>query len=274
METRKLTHHQNMAAPADAALLTGNDAICYSVLKSILHRPNRCLLTDHTDVIVCHSCDPYPVWVWIRASAPDAAVSAAAEALRMHLPAEAGYHYILTRDALARLSAADPYFAALKEEMGVLSYRCDRLLPPAKMCGGQFCAAAPEDTGLLAQMWRDAAYEMEGHRHDDAVCRDKVSAQIASGTLFVWRTDNGEIAAMTARADVPDTDFSKINSVYTLPQYRRRGYAQHLVHAVSDGIFRCGRTPILYTDAGYAASNDCYRAIGFAVVGQLCKVMH
>lgn len=262
-----------MASASDAALLCGNDAICYSVLRAILPRPNRCLLTDHTDVILCHSCDPYPVWVWIRSSAPEDAVSAAAEALRVHLPAEAGYHYILTRDALARLSSADPYFGALKEEMGLLSYRCDRLLPPAKMCGGHICTAVPEDAGLLAQMWRDAAYEMEGHRHDDAVCRDKVSAQIASGTLFVFRTDSGEIAAMTAFADVPDTDFCKISSVYTLPQYRRRGFAQHLVHAVSDGIIRRGRTPILYTDAAYTASNECYRAIGFTVVGQLCKVM-
>ena len=88
--------------------------------------------------------------------------------------------------------------------------------------------------------------------------------------LFAWRKDSGEIVSLTARGDQPP--YSKITSVYTLPQHRRKGYAINLVYAVTETILADGLIPILYTDAGYAASNACYQKIGYQQVGSLCSI--
>ncbi|MBQ8834080.1 MAG: GNAT family N-acetyltransferase [Oscillospiraceae bacterium] len=88
-------------------------------------------------------------------------------------------------------------------------------------------------------------------------------------TLFTWRNDAGEIVALTAKVD--NGPYSRITSVYTLPGHRRKGYAIHLVHKVTETILADGLVPTLYTDANYRASNACYRKIGYQEVGNLIK---
>ena len=63
-----------------------------------------------------------------------------------------------------------------------------------------------------------------------------------------------------------------LGSVFTLPAYRRRHYAQHLVYRVTETVRSLGFLPMLYTDAGYPASNACYEKIGYALRGRLCTV--
>lgn len=51
--------------------LLKNDEYCFFVLSRILQGECRLTITDNRRIIVCHSCDPYPVWVWL----PDDATS-------------------------------------------------------------------------------------------------------------------------------------------------------------------------------------------------------
>ena len=52
----------------DQALLD-QDKYTFFVLKRLLGGENTLLLTDHERLIICFSCDPFPVWIW---NAPDA----------------------------------------------------------------------------------------------------------------------------------------------------------------------------------------------------------
>ena len=45
--------------------LLKNDEYCFFVLSRILQGECRLTITDNKRIIVCHSCDPYPVWIWL-----------------------------------------------------------------------------------------------------------------------------------------------------------------------------------------------------------------
>lgn len=100
-------------------------------------------------------------------------------------------------------------------------------------------------------------------------CLATLTRMVKNKCLFAWRTEAG-IVALTGRGD--QKNYSKITSVYTLPQHRRKGYAINLVHSVTQTILDDGLIPILYTDAAYGASNDCYRKIGYEQVGSLVSI--
>ena len=45
-----------------------------------------------------------------------------------------------------------------------------------------------------------------------------------------------------------------------------------MVYEVTRIIADSGLTPMLYTDADYAASNACYEKIGYILRGKLCSI--
>lgn len=264
-----LEHYRNQSCPELAELLA-EDAVTYAVLINILQDSCTDIYTDHINVIVCHSLSPYPVWVWCRDPGREENVDSIAGCLGEAFAPEDGYGYILDCGLLNHLREKDPRFRRMRMKMGLLSYRLDRLRDIDASCDGFFSLAKEEEIPYLTKLWHDLAFEMEGHDLSPERCGERVRSRMAAKSLYVWRRNDGEITALTARQDAGR--YGKISAVYTLPGYRRRGYAIHLVHKVTQLILEDGRIPILYTDAGYAASNACYQKIGFREVGSLCSV--
>ena len=124
------------------------------------------------------------------------------------------------------------------------------------------------DLDALAQLSKTAVYEMEHVERPLDVLRAELEGKIAAGQQFMWRDGDGKLAAITAYR--VEGRFGSVTGVYTLPTHRRHGYAMNLVHGVTARVLERGLTPILYTDADYAASNTCYQKIGYRQVGSLC----
>lgn len=267
MMSTLLKHYEHTAVPV-SDLLTGDDAITFSVLSNILHTDCAHIFTDHENIIVCHSASPYPVWVWCKNENDPVHTAEIAACIKEYFPSEKGFRWNMTYALFEALKVQDDYFAPLSTEMGLLSYRMDEILPVTHPCDGYADLAKPEEVHLLSILWHDACLEMEGFDHNEAFCRARVLEYMDKNNLHVWRSENGEITAITSRRDTPP--FSKAATVYTVPLERRKGYAMNLVHAVSAGMLQDGLTPILYTDANYAASNACYKKIGYREVGSLC----
>lgn len=264
-----LQHYEDQSCP-DAAGLLAEDAITYSVLMQILQSPCADIYTDHETLILCYSNAPYPVWVWCRNPENRDMLADAARCLKTAFPLEQGFSWNLSVRLLEKLQTYDPYFREAKPEMGLLSQRLDTILPIDRPCGGTMRLAQEADIPFLTAIWKDMAYEMEGFHFSEAQCRDKAQRLVESNKLFLWCNEAQQIVALTSRGDAPP--YSKVATVYTLPEHRRKGYALNLVRRVSLYILGDGLIPILYTDAGYRPSNDCYRKIGYRVVGELVKV--
>lgn len=269
MEKYGLFHYRDQAGVVDVDLLK-DDGITFSVLVSILQGTCAEVYTDHENVIICHSCEPYPVWVWCKNVENGADIAKIAACLKEAFPLEGGYKYNLGYELLEQLKRVDSYFEDSTIKMNLLSYRLDQINEIHYPCGGELVPAKAEDRDRLITLWHDLVLEMEGMELDGEQCRDRVDRHLEAGTLFSWRNEAGEIMALTSRGDTGS--YSKIAAVYTLPEHRRKGYAINLVHQVTEMILADGLTPILYTNADYGASNACYRKIGYQEVGRLCTV--
>lgn len=264
-----LQHYCDRACPEVASLM-GADPVTFSVLIKILQGPCAHVFTDHKNAVVCHSASPWPVWVWCRDAGDRETVAQIAACLKEYFPVERGFDCILSYDLLEKLKETDAYFQGVKQGMGLLSYRLDRIQEVSHPCEGSVSFVREEEISSLVSVWQDMHMEMEGRAFTPERCERSIRRMVEEKVLFAWRSDDGEILALTGRGD--QDGFSKITTVYTLPQYRRKGYAMNLVHAVTETILADGLIPILYTDADYAASNACYQKIGYRLVGRLTSI--
>lgn len=263
-----MKHYQNQACP-DAAELV-EEKITYSVLIKILRGRCAHIFTDLENVILCHSGWPYPVWVWCRDTENEKSVLEIARCIREELPLEQGYVHILSRELLEKMREKDEYFRAAREKRGLLSYRLDAIREIGASCDGYMSPVREEEIPSLIDVWHDMHMEMEGQDLSRERCENSMRSLVEGRNLFAWRIEDGTIAALTGRGD--QEEYSKITSVYTRPEYRRKGYAIHLVHGVTQMMLADGLIPILYTDAGYGASNACYQKIGYRQVGSLTSI--
>jgi predicted GNAT family acetyltransferase len=88
---------------------------------------------------------------------------------------------------------------------------------------------------------------------------------IEHGELYLW-TDADRPCSMVATTR--DTGSGRsINTVYTPPQYRRRGYATAAVAALSAMLLEDGhRFCCLYTDISNPTSNSIYARVGYVPI--------
>lgn len=264
-----LKHYQNQACPELSERIQA-EPITYSVLIKILQAPCTDIFTDEENLVICYSCAPWPVWVWCRDVSDDKMVRKIGACLMEHFPVEKGFDIIMRHGLLEQLRKTDPYFQNVREGMGLLSYRLDVMQDIAYPCAGTMGLVREEDIPDLLQTWHDMHMEMENREFSPEHCAQSIRRMVDEKSLFAWRDAAGEILALTGRGDQPP--YSKITSVYTLPAHRRKGYAINLVHGVTKTILEDGLIPILYTDAGYEASNSCYQKIGYHLVGRLTSI--
>ena len=264
---KKLLHYEHTDGEELREIVFGD--VSFSVLYDVLGRECEHIFTDGEEIIICHSEHPYPVWVWCGDSSNMENTAAIAECIKTYFPLTK-YSVNIDLELMGRLAEIDDYFAEYNTKMELLSYRLDEINEICHSCDGRMELADPKDRDALAYIWRDMAKEMEGYDFPMETCYENVDLMIEDDQLFVWRNDDGEIVATTSRGQIGW--FGKIAAVYTLPRHRRCGYAINLVHGVTRLILEDWLTPVLYTDGGYSASNECYKKIGYRQVGRLISV--
>jgi RimJ/RimL family protein N-acetyltransferase len=133
---------------------------------------------------------------------------------------------------------------------------------------------APSVPGFARQIcWNDfdvfqrwtLAFGAEAVPHDRSPTADAMQATLGQGRHWFWIADGMPVsmAAVARRTK----NAACINSVYTSPDHRNRGFAGAVTAAVAQEIFSEGRNTVcLYTDLRNAASNRCYAKIGFKPV--------
>jgi uncharacterized protein len=95
--------------------------------------------------------------------------------------------------------------------------------------------------------------------------REKMIPRIEAGMLFGWEHER-QLVAMAGLAR-PTSRTISVNSVYTPPEHRRRGFASALVAALSaEGLRRGKQRCVLYTDLANPTSNAIYQRIGYRPV--------
>ena len=82
---------------------------------------------------------------------------------------------------------------------------------------------------------------------------------------------DGKAVAMAKSARKTATHIA-VNGVYTLPEYRQRGYAAAVVAHICKLILNDGKIPLLYTDLANTCSDKAYTNVGFVPCGKVDEV--
>lgn len=247
------------------------DRYTFSVLSRVLGGACHCIRTDHERLILCHTVQPYPVWIWTPDGLTDAEKERAWQLAQETLPMAEGYRYNLKYE-LAE------YFIARAQEAGVqahiainmFAYDCPQVLAPAVPTDGSFHCCTREDIGEAAELIDQFHVDIAQDSTSREQCLALAQQQIGEQSFFFWKNASGETVACCCQR--LNDGLGCVGSVYTKPEYRRKHYAQHLVYQVTKRIAEAGFTPMLYTDADYVASNACYEKIGYVLRGKLCTI--
>jgi predicted GNAT family acetyltransferase len=145
--------------------------------------------------------------------------------------------------------------------MGLRLYEL-RDLQSARPVEGALRQVEASDRNLAIKWVRE--FNIEIHEPDGDF-EKMTDAWITLGQIWLWED---EVAVSMAVCRNPVKGVVRVTGVYTPPQWRRRGYAEACVYAVSKRSIEAGYRPILYTDLGNPTSNSIYRRIGYRAVSE------
>jgi uncharacterized protein len=154
---------------------------------------------------------------------------------------------------------------SFRNELSMRAYQLVAVTPPMNITG-MMRRAILEDRELIGR-WLMAFHDeaLPGSPMGDV--ERLMNMYFAAGVeglrgYFLWE-DQGEIVSLTAYTG-PTPHGMRINSVYTPPEHRKRGYASALVAGVSQYLLDSGRRfCFLFTDLKNPTSNKIYQDIGY-----------
>lgn len=115
------------------------------------------------------------------------------------------------------------------------------------------------------------AFHTEATPHDPVSnLEERILQNFNAGNYFLWESE-GEVVSVAAKAR-PLRSGITINSVYTPPEFRKKGYATQLVAKLSQQLLDEGKSFItLYTDLSNPTSNSIYQKIGYKQIGEFAN---
>ena len=254
----------------DFALLA-RDKYTFSVMDRILRGECERIRTDHERLLLCSSEKRYPVWIWTPDGITEAEKERAWALAAETCPWSDGYRFNMKYE-LAE------YFMAKGREAGLdigcfmqlFAYDCPAPSAPDNETDGFLYRCTQQDLEEAAALFPRFFTEIGEEAPSYELCREKAQEKIDNQAFFFWKNDTGKTTACCGYRC--SRDLATLGPVYTLPEERRKHYAQHLVYQVTEEVKKTGYMPMLYTDANYAASNACYEKIGYVLRGKLCTI--
>ncbi len=247
------------------------DKYTFAVLDRILRGNCEIVCSDHENLILCHSAARYPVWIWT----PDGCT----ESIKEHAwtladecrPVSEGYHFNMKYElAEYFIRKAAEKGQKLGVYMQLFAYDCSDLIAPEHAPDGRMYRCTEQDVGEAADLLRLFYNEIGERVPSREICLEKAMEYIGNNAFFIWKNAKGDnVACCSYKCN---QGLASLGSVLTLPEYRRRHYAQQLVYEVTKLVHKMGYMPMLYTDADYPASNACYEKIGYKLRGKLCTI--
>lgn len=222
-------------------------------------------------MVICHSCDPYPIWIWLPDDATEEEKEFVYETVKETFGFNGKYRFNSKYTfAEYMIKRADQENQKLKIVTNLLAYHCPSPIPPRKTPKGSFYVATADDLDIAVSFIKQFHEDINMDKSDAEKYRAKANVLISEKKLFFWTDEAGDKVAMCSYH--VSADKGSLGNVFTKHDKRRQGYAAKLVYEVSKLILKQGKIPTLYTDADYAASNACYQTIGYKIKGNLCTL--
>lgn len=253
------------------------DELTFAVLGAIVKGKGTFAATDNDKFVIFYSTEPFPVWLWTADEMTETEKEEIWEFCRKEdiLPGISGRYNIACYNM--KYDMAEFFLAKAEEEglamditMNMLVYECLEPKKPARIADGGKYHMGETDLEEVAQfIWQfkqDIGIDIE----ELAACREKAKELIGKENFFLWKNGEGKNVAM-CNYNI-EGELARVGLVFCKQEERRKGYAENLVYEVTALAKEKGFRPILYTNGDYAASNACYKKVGYEEKGSLCSV--
>lgn len=232
------------------------EAALFNLLYRLREYDNPLLLTDRETIFAAQTSPDMPAWIWTKDGIDPQCVENLADA----------YHI---EKMTVKPVIADTMADRFRVTHRLLSNICKTIIEP--QTDGRMSRFEPFEVHTIAKGL--VGFDQDA-MHSTSTVESKMEAACAltsNPDAFVWRTPCGEIASFASimhRTAI----HGRINTVYTYPHLRGKGYAGAVVAVCCKLLLAEGRIPLLYTDALYPSSNRAYQKVGFMPVGELFTV--
>ncbi|MBQ8429402.1 MAG: GNAT family N-acetyltransferase [Clostridia bacterium] len=266
----RLYRYENTVCDIDVSIFQ-QDEHCFFVLTRILQGECALTITDKKRLVICYSCSPYPVWIWLPDDATEEEKACVYKEVKENFGFDGTYRFNVKYSFAEYMKErAENDGKTIEIVTNMLAYECVNPNSPRKKPNGVFSVATEADLERATSLIESFHQAVGIDQTEASEYRMRAAALISERRLFFWTGETGEIVSMCSYT--VSGDKGSIGNVFTKTDKRRRGYAAKLVYEVTKIVLQKGKRAILYTDADYAASNTCYREIGYQCKGSLCTV--
>jgi len=240
------------------------DHALFNVMLRIVSGEGALIHTDGESALIARTSPAGAAWIWTKADIAEEQKKALADRF-FGLFAQEGFVRFTARPEIAEYIAGRGV-KSCKVEQRLLAQVCPR--PRAVTAqGGGIAEPSEDDFAQIARLMEAFEQAVEHRSGELARYEEAARGKAAAGQLAVMKAD-GKVAAIAA-INALTPRHARIAWVYTLPEYRCRGFAAALVADLCGRILKMGKIPLLYTDGDNPASNKSYKNAGFEVVGEL-----
>ncbi len=170
--------------------------------------------------------------------------------------------WVRVLEATSKWKSIEPMGIALHHLVGE-----PQLLHP---CDGKARTATADDAQTIFEFMHGFHDDVDSNENSRTIDVEEINNVIDA--YMLWEVD-GEIVSMCKRIR-PVFGGCSIGAVYTPPQFRGKGYASAVVHALCEQLLREGVTYIaLYTDLANPTSNKIYHQIGFRKLNEQLRLL-
>jgi uncharacterized protein len=254
-------------------VLNQNPFMRHEVLFNLIHRiadDSGALLLRSKDnnSIIARSNPNFPMWVWVNPNTSIRVVHNSTKEIEKIILEEECFEIISTPQVLKVFF--EDYHCQHKKVMEMESYLCKEVLMPS-CTPGIMKLSSVEDVNVVADFCVGFIYDGFGKTVSKESQLKGAERMINRGNLYVLEVNN-EVVSMANIAH-KSPRHARINSVYTPPNHRKKGYASKLVACLSKLVLSEGFTPVLYTDLTNRTSNKVYKDIGYIECGTVHHYM-
>lgn len=156
--------------------------------------------------------------------------------------------------------------------VNINAYGCPDPIEPAEKVDGKLHQCTGDDIEEIVEMFdlfqKESGFDHQSYEQNSADAENFVR----NNNVFFWEDGNGKHVVSATYRPNEKGDMLFLGRVYSRKEARHKYYTENLVYQLTKKALEEGYLPVIYTNADYKPSNECFKKGGYELKGMLCTV--